>query len=341
MSERLLAVQAQDPRGARLAIRARSTGVSVSDIDRALNRERALVITWLNRGTLHLVRTVDYPWLQTLTTPPLLTASARRLGQEGVTPAAADRAVRIIERSLREDGPLLRGQLQERVTRAGIRTEGQAMVHLLFAAAVRGVAVRGPMNGREQAYVHVEEWLGPMPTVDRARALTELARRYLAGHGPSTDRDLARWAGLPLRDARAGLAAVARELIERPDGLVDLAARTPPAPLPRPRLLGAFEPLLLGWRARDFILGGHEPDVVSGGVFRSFVLIDGVARGTWKLVDGGVSIAPFAPLADRDAAALRADATEVLSFLGQAARGREAASIAPPGRDSSAGRAHD
>ena len=33
---RLLAVQAQDPRGARLAIRARSAGLTAADVDRAL-----------------------------------------------------------------------------------------------------------------------------------------------------------------------------------------------------------------------------------------------------------------------------------------------------------------
>src|ERR1700724_894021 len=80
---RLLAVQGQDPRGARLAIRARSEGLTAADVDRALN-DRALLIAWLNRGTLHLVRSEDYPWLQALTTPPLATSSARRLAQEGL-----------------------------------------------------------------------------------------------------------------------------------------------------------------------------------------------------------------------------------------------------------------
>src|SRR5215831_3091388 len=51
VAQRLLAIQAQDPRGARLAIRARSSGLAASDVDRALG-ERSLLITWLNRGTL-------------------------------------------------------------------------------------------------------------------------------------------------------------------------------------------------------------------------------------------------------------------------------------------------
>src|SRR3954452_7278564 len=83
-AKRLLAIQRQDPRGARLAIRARSRGVIAGDVDGALD-ERELLIAWLNRGTLHLVRSEDYAWLHALTTPQLRTASSRRLQQEGVT----------------------------------------------------------------------------------------------------------------------------------------------------------------------------------------------------------------------------------------------------------------
>ena len=92
VAERLLAVQAQDLRSARLAIRARTGGLSAADVDRALTDERTLVIGWLNRGTLHLVRSEDYWWLHALTTPPLYTGNARRLAQTGVTPDAAERA---------------------------------------------------------------------------------------------------------------------------------------------------------------------------------------------------------------------------------------------------------
>jgi hypothetical protein len=75
---RLLAVQAQDERGFRLAIRARSIGLAASDVDAGLTSTRSLVVTWLNRGTLHLVRAEDYWWLHPLTTPQLAAANRRR-----------------------------------------------------------------------------------------------------------------------------------------------------------------------------------------------------------------------------------------------------------------------
>jgi hypothetical protein len=316
VAERLLAVQGQDPRGARLAIRARSAGLTAADVDRALTDERSLLVAWLNRGTLHLVRSEDYPWLHALTAPPLLTGVMRRLRQEGVAPGDAERGVRAIERALAADGPLTRAQLGERVAAAGVRTEGQALIQLLFLASLRGVAVRGPVAGRQQAYALVRDWLGDPPPVDRDRALAELARRYLAGHGPATDRDLARWAGLPLRDARAALGAVAPELRELDGGLVDLARRAPGTPeLPPPRLLGAFEPILLGWTSREALVG-DERRIVAGGMFLPFALVRGRAVARWRLVKGRVALdEPFAPLAADDAAALRADAADVERFL--------------------------
>ncbi len=315
----LLAVQAQDPRGARLAVRARSRAKSAADVDAALTRDRSVVVTWLNRGTLHLVLAEDYWWLHPLTTPPLLRGNARRLAQEGVPPADAERAVAVIERAVTAEGPLTRAQLAERIAAAGVRTQGQAIVHLLVLASLRGLIVRGPMAGRDHAYALVRDWLGAPPAqhaaFDRDRALAELAARYLAGHGPATDRDLAKWAGLPLRDARSGLAAIAGRLAVREDGLADLAARRDDSPPPPPRLLGAYDPLLLGWDSRDPVVGPHGRVIAINGLFRPFALVRGRAVGTWSLPGGKVALIPFAPLPDADAAALATDAAEVERFL--------------------------
>ncbi|MGD0375127.1 MAG: winged helix DNA-binding domain-containing protein [Streptosporangiaceae bacterium] len=318
--DRLLAVQGQDPRGARLAIRARSVGLRAADIDRALTVERSLVITWLNRGTLHLVRAEDYWWLHQLTTPQLLTGNARRLAQEGVPPPDAERAVAAVDRALTAEGPLTRGQLRERIAATGVRTEGQAIVHVLGLASFRGIAVRGPMIGNEHGYVLVRDWLGTPPRAarvlaDRDTALAELARRYLAGHGPATDRDLAKWAGLALRDARRGLAAVAPELDQRDDGLTDLAGRPGSTALPPPRLLGSFDPVLHGWASREAILGSHQGIVTVNGIFRPFALVRGKAVATWSMPDGRVALRPFAPLDAEVSAALEADAADVKRFL--------------------------
>jgi hypothetical protein len=316
VARRLLAVQGQDPRGVRLAIRARTTGLSATDVDRALSDDRSLLITWLNRGTLHLVCSEDYPWLVALTAPRLLSGNARRLAQEGLTPKARERGVSTIERSLVEEGPLTRLQLRDRLASADVRTDGQALVHLLMLASLRGLIVRGPMIDRDHAYALVRDWLGQPAHVDRESALAELARRYLAGHGPASDRDLAKWAGLPLRDARAGLHAIAPELSTRADGLLDLHKRQPPEELPPPRLLGSFDPVLHGWASREEILGSHKGIVTVNGLFRPFALVQGRALATWSFSAGEVVLKPFERITLGDRAALERDAKDVARYLG-------------------------
>ena len=315
VAERLLAVQGQDPRGFRLAVRARTEGLTAADVERALGEERSLLVTWLNRGTLHLVRSEDYPWLQALTTPPLLSSSARRLRQEQVSEAEAERALATIERALADEGPLTRHQLRERLEAADVRVEGQALIHLLFLSAVRGLTVRGPMTGKEHAYVLARDWLGEPPPVDREMALAELARRYLVGHQPASDRDLARWAGLPLRDARAGLAAIAGEVEQGEDGLLRLAKRQEPAEPPPPRLLGAFDPVLLGWTSREDILGRHTRLVTKNGIFHPFAMVGGRAVAKWGWPGGKLKLEPLQRLPASVVKALEADADAVRRFL--------------------------
>ncbi len=351
VAERLLAIQGQDPRGARLAVRVRSRGLTAADIDHALTVDRSLVISWLNRGTLHLVRSADYWPLHRLTTPPLATGCARRLAQEGIPPAEADRAAGLIEGFLTRDGPLTRAQLAGRLRSAGVRTEGQALVFLLFLTSLRGISVRGPMIGKQHAHVLARDWLGAPPAdPDPDAALGWLAGRYLAGHSPATDRDLAKWAGLPLRDARRALREIAASLVEGEDGLVRLArpadragpadgaaaehaaatadgGALPPAgpgpALPPPRLLGTFDPLLHGWQSRAEVLGRHEPDIVRGGMFRSFALAGGRAVGTWGLSGDQVSLTLLEPVSTAHRRALEADADDVRRFLGLVGTARQ------------------
>jgi hypothetical protein len=317
---RVLAVQGQDPRGFRLAVRARTSGVSAADVDAGLTEARSLVVSWLNRGTLHLVTAEDFWWLHDLTTPQLVTESARRLQQEGVEPALAERGIDTVIGEIAEHGPRTREELRAALDAARVPTAGQALVHVLLAATLRHRLIRGPVRDGEHCMVLAEQWLGPAPEpLERGVALARLARRYLAAHGPASDRDLAMWAKLPLRDVRAGLAAIADETVPAGGGLVDLAERAPVAPPPT-RLLGNFDPVLHGWVSRQPVLGEHEPDVVLGGVFRSFAMVDGRAAGLWRIAGGRVRITPFAPLGARAERALLHDAEGVLASLGLPAR---------------------
>ena len=133
--KRMLAVQAQDPRGARLAVRSRSTRVTAADVDDALT-DASCSSRWLNRGTLHLVTPDDYWWLHPLTTPQLATGNVRRLEQEGVSPAQAERGVDVVDGAVTDEGPQTRAQLRDTARRRG-RPDGAAGAR---ACAAGGVA---------------------------------------------------------------------------------------------------------------------------------------------------------------------------------------------------------
>jgi hypothetical protein len=325
---RLLAVQAQDLRAARLALRARTPSLAAADVDAALTDERSVVVAWLMRGTLHLVGRDDYPWLLGLTAPTRLSTSRRRLAQEGVTPDDAERALKIVERALADDGPLTRPQLAERIAAVGIRAEGQATPHLLMLAALRGIAVLGPLDeDGGHAFALTGDWLGAAPAPEltgdeRDAALAEIARRYLAAHGPAAPDDLAAWSGLPLRDARAGLKAIASELADRDDDLVDLAARAPGPDAVPARLLAAFDPYLLGWKDRAFAVPARHAKRVhpGGGMLRATATVDGLAVGTWSAAGGRVKLEPFGRLPADASAALAAEAEDVGRFVATSAR---------------------
>jgi hypothetical protein len=330
VARHLLAIQAQDLVSARRAIRARSQATTAADVDRALGEERTVLITWLNRGTLHLVDRKDYPWLLGLTAPRTAPANARRLQQEGVTPAAAERGVAAVVAALEEHGPLTRDELREHIAAARVRTEGQATIHILMLAGLRGLTVRGPVKAGTralQAYALTRDWLGAEPPPAalagdaRDRALAELARRYLRGHGPASEYDLATWSGLALRDVRRGLSLVAAELVQRPDGMVDLAARRTTGRL-APRLLASFDPLLVGWKTRDWVIeADHQRGYLGrNGIVPAVAIAAGRALGTWSARRQGgelhVEVTPFAgtTLDDRIGRALDRDAEDLRRF---------------------------
>jgi hypothetical protein len=315
-------VQAQNLRAGRLAVRARTRGLTAAGVNAELER-RDVLVSWACRGTLHLLLPDDYPWLLGLSAPTQRTGNLRRLIQCGYPPERARSAADLVVRLLAEEGPLARAAIGERLEAAGYEVAGQALVHVLFLASYDGRIVRGPFRGAEQAFVLARDWLGAEPerlTAERRpAALGELARRYLAGHGPASAADLALWAGLPLRDAQAGLREAARSIAAAGGDRFDLRDRPPvPRTLP-PRLLPAFDAYLLGWRDRAYgVPSERVAEIRLGGMIRPVALVEGQAVGTWAAPRSGrriaVEIAPWSEIAAAARAGLDAEAADVVRF---------------------------
>lgn len=311
---RLLAVQAQDARAFRLAVRARSTGTSARDVDAALSESRTLVVSWLLRGTLHLISSADYWLLHSLTAPRLVAGVTYRLAQLGLDESTTQRGVDAVSEAV-AGGPRTRGELRDILDSVGVPTAGQALVHVLFAASLRTHLVRGPVRDGEHCFVDAETWLDRPSVPDRDGCLEVLARRYLAGHGPAAPGDLAAYAGVTLTDARRAFSMIAAETRLVGGAMWALAAAGHAGPLPPPRLLGMFDPVLHGWADRSFVTGAHTDVVTTNGLFRATALVRGRAAGTWTMPDGVVSLRPFRRLTRSELSGLEREAADVLRFL--------------------------
>jgi hypothetical protein len=326
----LTGVQAQVLPAASLALRARRSGLTAAAVDRARTGDRSIVLCWAMRGTLHLLAAEDHAWLVPIVIERRIANAHRRLRQDSVTGNQSTKAVRSIERMLAREGPLLRSEIAERLQSQGIRTEGQAIAHLVWLAAAEGTICYGPDRGGERCFVLVRDWLGrPVAKMDPDDALNELAVRYLRAHAPAEPADLATWSGIAPAEARRVWRGIEDRLVEvatdRGPRWTLRRAITPPTN-EVVGLLPAFDEYLLGWKDRQVIATTSRWKTIQrgGGWLHPVVLVDGRARGTWsseRTTDGlRVDVSPFVPLGPTLRRRIDEEARDIGRFLKTEAR---------------------
>ncbi len=319
---RLLGLQGQDIPAARLSVRARTQGSLERDVLAALDAPAALVRIWAMRGTLHLVAASDARWLTTLLGPRLKAATAGRRRSLGIPDERCESALPLLADAL-SSGPLERADIVRRLHDRGFAIEAgsQAVPHLLGYAGAAGLVCCGPGD----SFALVDEWLPADDRPDPRDLEAELARRYLAGHGPAAPDDLAAWSGLPITKARAAFAAIEDDLQwwDTEFGRMAILAKMPAikGDSPAARLLPRYDGYLLGWRDRDLMLDRSHTRAIhpGGGVLNAALVIDGVVRGSWRWVRKPgkrvITVKPFKPLHRKEIAAIEADADDVGHFL--------------------------
>jgi len=310
-------LQAQDPGAARLGVRARSGAVDETSVLDALRLERSVVRTWLMRSTVHLVAAVDLRWMTTLFGPMMERGYRTRWRQLGITEPLVESAV-----------PHVRELLDGRGRGIRLASDGQAATHLLVALSARGITCRGPDQGRDAAFVLIDDWVGPTTdstasTADPAPApadlAAELARRYFRAFGPATVADFTAWSGLP---SGAAIASIRDELTEVSfDGRRGWTLGSV-EPSPGFRLLPMFDNYLLGYRDRAAMLAVTMQDrVYVGGIIKATVVCDGRVLGIWRLDRAGrsatIRVSPFEPFTRRHQDGLDRERADIERFLGR------------------------
>ncbi len=311
-------IQSQEPTAAALSIRARSRGLVMADVVATLCDTRDVVSTWTLRGTRHWHAAEDVRWLVGLL-GPVFNRPGRRAEQLGIAGVAGERAVSALRDALADDGPLTRAQVKDRLAAHGVDPTGQAPIHVIHRAALKGVLCVVPTADGKERYVLLDDWVPPADPAPPDEAAAELVRRYLAAFGPATPADFARWSGLGAPAARAAWDSVAAELAEVADGgwvLEADAERVEQAagqPVPV-RLLGGFDTLVLGYADRSLLVPADRAADVNagGGLIRPTVLSDGEVVGTWSVRAG---VDKFRRLSAEERAALDSELADVQRFL--------------------------
>ena len=320
------AVQAQDYGGALWAIGLRMTGATERSIEQAI-AERAIVRTWPMRGTLHFVAAQDVRWLLALLTPRVISQSAGRYRQLDLDEATFARGKEVFAKALQGGKQLTRVEMLQGLEQAGISTAGQRGYHLLGRSAQDGLICFGTRRGKQQTFTLLDEWVPLTRSLTRDEALAELTRRYFTSHGPATAQDLMRWAGLTAAEAKTGLAAAGKVLVqETVAGCVYWMARDLPElnnGTTATHLLPGFDEYLLGYSDRSAVLDpAYTQRICPGGngMFSPTLVIDGVVTGTWKRTFKGgavvIETTPFRPLTAAESDALSAAADRYGKFLG-------------------------
>lgn len=299
-------IQAQDLRAATLALRSRVPGLTRADIEAA-----DLVRLWTVRGTIHLLPTSDLPWMRATVWPRNHAWMERTLEKRGGLDIARGMLPDVLE--LIAERPRDRAELLRELDSRGHADLGAGPVNLLMPwVALQGLA-RGSIDGRWHA-------ADPPEAMDEDEALETMARRYLAGYGPATAADLARWSGLPTKSCARGLDA-AGPLDSEGDllGLPGSFDAEPPPPA-SVQLLAGFDTVMLGYRSREPVLPAeHDKKMLpGGGMLKAVVLSRGRAVATWKLAGSGARRRLEPEWFGRPAAArgLAAEARDVGRFLG-------------------------
>ena len=252
----LLAVQAENPSQVAWAVGTRCGAAAEDDVFAPLDdgrflRTHALRLTW------HYVCAEDLRWLLDLTRPRVLPAYDRQLRAAGIEGERRQRLLDLVAAAV-EGRHVTRAELASELAEAGEELSGHALMILAAVAEVEALICSGRRADGEHTYASSADRVTRSRDLSGDQALAELAHRYVTGHGPATERDLAYWASQPITAVRRGLAAAGDTL-----ATVEVDGRRfwhrvgdepPPAAPPRGHLLQIFDEYYRGYQdSRDLL----------------------------------------------------------------------------------------
>jgi len=304
----MIGLHSSDPATVYLSARARVSGLKQDDVEAALYDQRTVVRILGMRRTMFVVPVDLAPLLHFSSTVALMAAERRRLvgmvEDAGIANDGEVWVASVTERTLsalRARGEAVATELIDDVPELAekitfYKKDGSVLAtvgmttRVLFLLAAEGKIVRGRPKGSWVSSLYrwapMEEWIGrPLEEMSRTVAQAELLRLWLGAFGPGTELDMKWWTGWPVTQVRAALAGIGAVEVEVETGSAYLLPDDlePVAPPPHwVALLPGLDPTTMGWKERDWYLGGHAHRLFDrNGNAGQTVWVDGRVVGGW------------------------------------------------------------
>jgi hypothetical protein len=320
--EHLVGMQAQVPNQPYIGLWTRLEGFRHDELAQ-LTLDRKVVRLALMRSTIHLVTWRDCLPLRALVQPVLERTLNGSFGKRLVGVDTGE--VAAAGRRLLAGQPRTFSDLGARLAELWPGRDAQALTQVVRARVpLVQVPPRG-IWGTGGAAVHAvaDVWLGKrrVPALSHER----LVLRYLAAFGPASVKDLQSWSALTkLREVierlRSRLVtfrdAQGHELFDLPD-----APRPDPDTPASPRFLPEYDNVVLGYADRTRIVAREQrwPALPGTGLSVGFFLLDGFARGFWKLEttrrDATLAVETVGRLSKADRTAVAGEGHRLLAFI--------------------------
>lgn len=308
----LTALHGTDPGSTVLSILARTHDRAVADVERAFYDDRSLIRLLGMRRTVFAVDWELAPSVWTSSSNVVreqLRRLDRLLGDSGV--AEADAWIREAEARLLEFLEAHPGStsteiasadpyLGHRVPIGGPAGATQTVTsRLLTLMSSDGRVIRAKPRGgwtsTQFTWATASSWRNDWPArPDLETADAEIARSWLAGHGPALLEDFAWWTGWPKGRARKAIDRAGGIEIALAHGAgFDLEQDADPVARSEPwiALLPALDSSTMGWKARGFYLGPHAERLFDkDGNGGPTIWADGRIVGGWTQLDNGTIV---------------------------------------------------
>lgn len=283
------AIQAQDYNQALWAIGLRIPGSTKSDVEQSIF-EKKIVRTWIMRHTIHFVSLQDVQWMLELSSERMIKKYLNHVEKNtGLTVKQLNQATEILYLALKKHQQLTRPEIRGVLENAGIPTGQQGLYHILWYAAQSGIVFIGPMKGKQQTFLLIEEWMPKSTSLTQEEALKKLTICYVTSHGPATVHDFSWWSGLTISAAKKGMQLAHKEVFKEihnkkeywssVKGLID--SNDDGMNL---TFLPSLDEYLIGYKDRTDVISAEvyaKIDPKKNGIF--FPLIEsGQVVGSWK-----------------------------------------------------------